>query len=77
MNKTTKKIAYNYLFTDGHINECTLEQTLKHLEMNRTKHEQKKQNVEKIAECIKLNFDNYVKNWFIAGSYEELYTRLI
>jgi hypothetical protein len=77
--KIEQKIAYNILFADGHINEISLNHTLKRVDMFHADEVVKKYknfDVELLKQCIAKNFDTYVKNPFIAGSYEEIAEKL-
>ena len=74
--KKEQIIAYNYLFTDAHINELTLEQTLRHLERNKNNHASKHQDTNRIKEHIERNFQSYKENPFIASSYAEIRDRI-
>lgn len=65
-----QKIAYNFLFSDCNINECSLEQTLNHIDNCTEKLIIKLRN--DIKEIVILNFEKYKLKPFIAMSYQQI-----
>lgn len=70
-----QKIAYNFLFSDAHINGMTKDFILNSIDKHYTE-KFKKFNIPAIKECINKNYDNYILHPFIAGSYNELSEKL-
>lgn len=68
-----QKIAYNYLFSYAHINDWPLDYILKCADNN---NKIKKYDITAIKSCIIKNYDNYIKNPFIAGSYKQIAEQL-
>jgi hypothetical protein len=73
--KREQKIAYNFLFTDAHINKMSLEKILYCIDKFHTE-KLKKFNIDLIKQCIIKNYENYIKKPFIASSYEEIAEKL-
>lgn len=69
--KREQVIAYNYLFSYGHINEWDVDHIIECVN-NNEKLKQKRLNVELIKQCIRKNYDQYIKNPFIAADYETI-----
>ena len=70
-----QKVAYNFLFTDAHINGMSLESIL--IAIDKFYSEKlKKYDVQAIKDCISANYDNYIKKPFIASSYNEITEKL-
>lgn len=71
-----QKIAYNFLFTDAHINRLPLNAVLAHIDRNYIDLWLKKYDISAIKACIAANYDSYVKRPFIASSYGEIAKQL-
>jgi len=73
-----KKIAYNHLFSNAHINGRSLESILSNIDKyHAEKLKLKKYNIDIIKSCIAKNYNNYIKKPFIAGSFNEIAENLI
>ena len=74
-NISEKKIAYNYLFSQAHINGRSLESILTSIDKYDIE-KLKKHNIEMIKRCIAKNYENYIKKPFIAATFNEIAERL-
>jgi hypothetical protein len=71
-----KKIAYNYLFSNGHINGMNLERILQSIDKYDIE-KLKKYDVDIIKSCIVENYESYMKKPFIAGTFNEIAENLV
>jgi len=69
------KIAYNFLFTDAHINDCTLDTILKNIDTH-DKVKSLKLNMNNIKAIVINNYTRYKAKPFIASSYDEIVYQL-
>jgi hypothetical protein len=74
-NIREKKVAYNFLFTDCHINGRTAEKINNSIDKF-YQEKLKKFNIPMIKQYIANNYDNYKQKPFIANSYEEIDERI-
>jgi len=70
-----QKIAYNYLFSQAHINEWSIDRILYNID-NFNTDKLKRYDITAIKKCITDNYINYMKKPFIAGSYQEIAEKL-
>ena len=77
--KREQKVAYNFLFSDCHINGMNLESILKDVDYhqeNRVDFIKHKFKTDLIKQCIIKNYEQYKQKPFIAGSYSEIADKL-
>jgi len=72
-----QKIAYNFLFSYAHINECPLNVILGLFNGSDAYVKKfEKYDLEAIKNCILKNYEQYVNKPFIASSYKEISEQL-
>lgn len=70
-NQIVTKLAYNFLFV-AHINDETLEQTLKHYDISKNNNSRLIRHEKEVKETIQKNHAQYIAKPFIASSYEQI-----
>lgn len=70
-----QKVAYNFLFSQAHINGWNLECILNGIDKFYLE-KLKRYDIPAVKACISANYDSFIKKPFIASSYNEITVRL-